>query len=148
MKRLIRTALRPLRSEEGAVTAEFVIIFPIVVALIGFLVLISLMISTTSDVQQVAHELARKSFRHLNGSNPPEDVCQKLRQDDLAGIVSETLLVRAEKLTLRPCPSQPDAQGRVTITVDYNFGGDFVQGLGRSFGVELGTITRSSVTFL
>ena len=148
MKRLVRLYSGPLRSESGAVTAEFVILFPSVVALIGFLVLISLMISTTSDVQQVAHELARKSFRHLNGSTPPSDVCDKLRQEDLAGIVRETRLVRADKLTLRPCPGQPDAQGRVTIIVDYNFGGDFVQGLARSFGVDLGTITRSSVTFL
>jgi len=139
---------RFIKREDGAVTTEFVVIFPVVMALIGLLVLTSLLISAASDVQQVAHELSRKSFRYLSTGAPPADVCERLRQEDLPGVVRETLLLKAEKLTLLPCPGQPETGGRVTITVQYDFGGDFVQSVGRSFGLNLGRITRSSVTFL
>lgn len=136
------------QDRSGAVTAEFVIIFPVVIALLAMLALVSLLLSATSDVQQVAHELARKSFRHLSAPNPPQDVCQVLRDQDLSLIVAESLLLRPAALHLPPCPGQPDASGRITITVEYEFGGDLVHRIGQSFGLSIGRITRSSVTFL
>ncbi|VDC21165.1 TadE/TadG family type IV pilus assembly protein [Pseudogemmobacter humi] len=141
---------RFLRPEEGAVTVEFVIIFPLVLLLFFLIVFASMGISTASDVQQVAHELARQSIGRLSRSAPVEDVCQDLASDTalMNHLVDQSLLLNPAKLAVQPCPTMPTADGFVTVTVTYNFAGSLVQALGKNFGLNLGIITRSSTVKL
>lgn len=135
-----------LRREDGAITIEFVIIFPLVLALLFLIVFVSFLISTASDVQQVAHELSRQSIGLLARAAPPADVCTALANDAVLMdfLTGQSVLLNAADLTVLPCPGAPDANGFVTVTVTYNFSGSFVQSLGQNFGVDLGIITRTS----
>lgn len=136
-----------MREEDGAITTEFVIIFPVVMALLFLIVFISLLIAAVSDVQQIAHDLARSSFRHLGAAEPPADICSVLAAEALPGLVVNSLLLSTEKLAVMPCPGQPDPGGYFTISVNYTFAGDAVQSIGETFGIEIGTVTRSSTTY-
>ena len=142
---------RPLsrfcRDTDGAITAEFVIIFPLVMLLIFPIVFVSLLIATTSEVQQVAHELARATFRYFDPDAPTANLCGRLRAEILPALIDHTLTLGADKLTLQGCPVQPEAGGlyRITVTVTYNFAGSAVQALGENFGLDVGIITRSSM---
>ena len=145
--RLLR---RWLGNEDGAITVEFVIIFPLLLALLVLIVFVSMLISTASDVQQVAHELARQSVSRLSRSTPPADVCKAMAADKpmIDQLLRQSVLLKSKDLKILPCPTSPDAQGFVTVTVTYNFAGSFVQALGRNFGVDLGILTRVSTTKL
>lgn len=139
--------IRRFRADRtGAVTVEFVIIFPLLLMLLLLIVFVSLLISTASDVQQLAHELSRQSLGRLTRSDPPADVCLAMAGDAalMNGLLQQTLLLRAEQLTVAPCPGMPDPDGFVTVTVTYNFAGSLVQALGENFGLDIGIITRTS----
>lgn len=134
------------RDEAGSITTEFVIIFPVVMALFFLIAFVSMLTSAASDVQQLAHELARAAFS-LAGAKPPDgDICATLRQEVLPGLLNASLLVNPDKLTLQPCPAAPTADGYITIHVSYNFAGDYVANLGRNFGINLGVVSRSATT--
>lgn len=133
-----------LRRTDGAITTEFVIIFPLVILLIFFVIFVSLLISTASDVQQIAHELSRASLSYLTGSSPPADVCEVLRSDVLPRLIEASVLVASDSLTLPSCAGQPDASGFVTITVTYDFVGSYVEWLGANFNLDVGLISRVS----
>lgn len=145
-----RYANRYITDEKGAISVEFVVIFPLLLALLLAIVFISLLISTASDVQQVAHELARQSVSRLSRSTPPADVCKAMAADKpmIDQLLRQSVLLKSKDLKILPCPTSPDAQGFVTVTVTYNFAGSFVQALGRNFGVDLGILTRVSTTKL
>lgn len=150
MRRIFPSLDRRIRrfgaDRAGAVTVEFVIIFPLLLMMLLLIVFVSLLISTASDVQQLAHELSRQSLGRLTRANPPADVCQVMAQDTalMNGLLQQTLLLRSEQLTVNPCPGMPDSDGFVTVTVTYNFAGSLVQALGENFGLDIGIITRTS----
>lgn len=134
-----------LRRETGAVTVEFVVIFPLIILLVTLIVFSSLLLSAASDVQQIAHDLARASFAYVDASPPVADFCASLRSLVLPQLIGTTLTIQPAHLVLLPCPGMPDAAGYITITVTYDFAGSFIQSLGRNLGVELGQITRSAI---
>ena len=128
--------------EDGAVTVEFVIIFPILVLMLMLIVAVSLYIATASEVQQVAHELARESLRVVNG--PGGDICTVLA-GRLADFVQGTAFLNVDRFApLGACPGQPDANGMVTIAVTYDLVGSGLQGLGEYVGFNFGQIVRQS----
>lgn len=135
-----------LAREDGALTVEFVIIFPLVLLFLFLIIFVSLLISTASDVQQVAHELSRQSLGRFSRSEAVEDVCQDLASESVLmnRLIGQSLLIDPAKLVIQPCPNMPAADGFVTVTVTYNFAGSLVQALGQNFGLDLGIITRSS----
>ncbi|WP_283179171.1 TadE/TadG family type IV pilus assembly protein [Gemmobacter sp. 24YEA27] len=143
---LFRAVRSWAKREDGAITIEFVIIFPLFLAFLFLIVFVSFLIATASDVQQLAHELARQSIGRLSRATPPADVCKSLADDEiLMGVlIGQSVLLDPADLTVLPCPGAPDANGFVTVQVTYNFAGSFVQSLGQTFGVDLGIITRIS----
>lgn len=138
-----RYANRYITDEKGAISVEFVVIFPLLLALLLAIVFISLLISTASDVQQVAHDLARASLRYI-GRSDVADICAKLRSDVLPNLIDASILLKPSQFSLPNCPSQPDANGFVTVAVSYNYAGSTVQAVGNSLGVDIGVISRSS----
>ncbi|WP_283176552.1 TadE family protein [Gemmobacter sp. 24YEA27] len=125
-------------------TAEFVIIFPLVLALIFLIVFISMYISAASDLQQVVHELARYSYRFA-GRPEASQLCATLERDAVPVLVNASLLLHPENFTLISC-SPPQGPDRIiVITASYDFAGSFVQSAGRTLGLSIGTITRQSL---
>lgn len=133
-------------AEDGGVTVEFVIIFPLLFLFLILIIFVSMMISTASDVQQLAHELSRQALGRLSSGATVADICLQMAADNtmMNKLIAQTVLVDASKLTVLPCPGQPSSDGYVTVTVTYNFAGSLVQALGQNVGVDLGLITRSS----
>jgi hypothetical protein len=144
---LLALARRFAANRDGAITVEFVIIFPLLVALLFLIIFTSLLISTASDVQQVAHELARESLGRLSRGELIADLCVDMASDAelMDRLVTESLLLDEEKLNVLPCPGEPGEDGLVTLTVTYDFAGSTVSALGQNLGVTIGTITRTSI---
>ncbi|WP_126978659.1 TadE/TadG family type IV pilus assembly protein [Frigidibacter oleivorans] len=133
------------RAEDGAITAEFVVIFPLVLALLLLIGFVSLLIATASDVQQLAHELSRAGLRYAANPSFDGDICEELAADVLPTLVDRSATLRAANVDpLAACPDQPDADGFLTVSVTYNLAGSGAAALGDSLGVSLGRITRSS----
>lgn len=131
------------RDNSGAISVEFVVVFPLLVLLLMLIVFVSLLISTASDVQQITHEMARASFKYL-GDSSITNICAKLRSDVLPHMLENSALLSVDRFTLLDCPGQPDASGFITITARYDFAGSIVQSIGEMFNFDLGLITRSS----
>lgn len=139
-----------LGAEDGGVTVEFVVIFPLLFLFLILIIFVSMMISTASDVQQLAHELSRQALARLNSGAVIADVCQQMAKDTalMTKLIAQTVLVDASKLTVLPCPGQPSSDGYITVKLTYNFAGSLVQALGQNLGVDLGVISRSSTVRL
>ncbi len=131
-------------TEEGAVSTEFVIIFPLVLALLFLILFISMYIAAASDLQQVVHDLARYSHR-FSGRVEANQLCATLRSDAVPVLVNATFLLKPENFSLISCSPPQGADRIVTIVASYDFGGSFIQSIGRSLGISIGTITRQSV---
>lgn len=146
MQWLPRALHRYAKREDGAITVEFVIIFPLILMLLFLIIFASMLIATASDVQQAAHELSRQSMRRFARSTPVVDVCTEMAADTtlMTWIHAQSVMLNPTKLSVAPCKGAPDANGFVTVTVSYNFAGSFVQAIGQNFGVNLGIITRTS----
>lgn len=135
------------KDQAGAVTTEFVIIFPVVIALIFFVVFISLLIASVSDVQQIAHELSRGSLRYSDPNMPHADICSQLAAELLPQLLEQSFFLDPSKLTVLPCPNQPEVSGRFTVSIQYSFLGDYVKSVGENLGIALGDVARSSATY-
>lgn len=137
-------------SDDGGVTLEFVVIFPLLFLFLILIIFVSMMISTASDVQQLAHELSRQALGRLSSGATIADVCQQMATDStlMNNLIAQTVLVDANKLAVLPCPGQPSSDGYITVKLTYNFAGSLVQALGQNLGVDLGVITRSSTVRL
>lgn len=133
-----------LRAEAGAVTVEFVVIFPAFLLMLALIAFVSLLIASQSEVQQVAFELARKGFS-LVGQNYEGDICLKLGQDYLPALAENSLTLSAAKFEpMATCPNQPAASGLLTISVTYDLAGGAASQFSQMLGVNLGQITRSA----
>lgn len=131
-------------SHDAAVTAEFVVIFPLVLALLFLIVFISMYIAAASDLQQVVHDLARYSYRY-SGQAASNDLCASLRTQAVPVLVEATFMLKPDSFTLVSCSAPQGPDRVVTITATYDFAGSFVQSLGRTFGLSVGIISRQSV---
>lgn len=85
------------RSEAAAVTAEFVIILPLVLALVFLIAFVSLYIAAASDLQQIAHDLARYSFRFA-GRAEAGNLCPALQTTILPVLIDASLISQAREL--------------------------------------------------
>lgn len=146
----VRRALwRFVTFEGGAVTVEFVILFP---ALLAFLLLIfatSIYIGTASDVQQLAQLLARASLPIVNGPEPVGDICARLGTEVLPAIIDQSPLLRFENVTFPlSCPDQPAEDGTVTVIVTYDLTGSTLQAVSEMLGLDFVRIERSAVALL
>lgn len=135
------------RGREGAVTVEFVIVFPAIIMLLMFIVFISFLIATLSDLQQVAHELARVGLRYGEGTTAAQ-ICTALQAHELAGILARTASgLSAADLSLS-CALNADpavASAKILqVQVGYNYAGQAISDLGQSFGWPIGMVSRAA----
>ncbi|MGN0933853.1 TadE/TadG family type IV pilus assembly protein [Falsigemmobacter intermedius] len=136
-----------LRDTRGAVTVEFVIIFPVVVMLLLIIVYFSLMLAAVSDVQQVAHELARLGLRYSAETNAAS-LCAKLRTTDLPGLIAQSVSALDAQKMLITCTltNDPVLSGVrfLEVAVRYDFAGQTLADLGRSVGISIASVTRTA----
>lgn len=141
--------LRLRRDTSGAVTVEFVVIFPVILLMLALIAFISLLIEAQSEVQQVAFELAR--FGMILATDPgwEGDICATLAADYLPQLIENSFsLSAANFLPLDACPSQPAANGVLTIAVTYDLAGSAVSSFGDMLGVRIGEITRMAAVII
>lgn len=135
---------RFLSCPNGAVTAEFVIVFPLVLALVFLIVFISMYISAASDLQQVVHDLARYSYRYV-GRPEANQLCATLQREAVPILVNASLLLHPDNFTLISCSPPQGPDKIIIITASYDFAGSFVQSVGQTLGLNIGTISRQSL---
>lgn len=138
---------RFLNEERGSSTIEFVILFPALVMIILFIAWASGVISRASNIQEVAHDLARASIRYHDRPNVA-DICTALRTTELPAAIlrsGETLPVSRFNLDCTATRNSPlIGMTKVKVTIGYNVAGDAIGDLGRSFGWNITRIERSS----
>lgn len=121
---------RALTRDDGNVTVEFVILFPLLMALVLLIGSASLHLALSGDVQQLAHELARASLSFAGET----DWCQRLRTEWLHP-VSENLPMLAEtRVVGLTCALEP-GQNMARITVVYDADGTLAHIFGRMIGL-------------
>ena len=143
MRSVTRIARCFFRSEAAAVTAEFVIILPLVLALVFLIAFVSLYIAAASDLQQIAHDLARYSFRFA-GRAEAGNLCPALQTTILPVLIDASLILKPESFSLISCAGPSGTEGVISIAVRYDFAGSYVQSIGNLFGLSIGTIDRTS----
>lgn len=147
--RIKSAASRFLGDKSAAVTVEFVIIFPALVAFLLFIFATSIYIGTASDVQQLAQMLARASLSIVNGPEPIGDICARLGSEVLPNIIDQSTLLRIENVSFpASCPAQPSQDGTVTVSVIYDLTGSTLQAVSEMLGLDFVRIERSAVALL
>ena len=135
----------PVRGESGAVTIEFVVIFPLILLILAFIAFVSFAIAAQSEVQQVAFELTR--FGMLLAQDPgfDGDICTALASDYMPRLIENTVTLSAENFsTMGACPGQPDASDVLTVSVTYDMVGSLANAFSGTLGITLGEITRQA----
>lgn len=136
---------RFLRDDRGAVTVEFMILFPVILFFLFFIIAVSFYIATASDVQQAAQSLARAAIGVANGPEPVGDICTRLGQEVLAEVIEHSPLLDPAKAALpASCASQPNDSGMLTITLTYDLLGSSLQAIGNTAGFSFTQIMRSA----
>ncbi|MPQ95995.1 TadE/TadG family type IV pilus assembly protein [Thioclava sp. JE_KL1] len=137
------------RCEDGVVTIEFVLVFPLILLMLALIAFVSFAIAAQSEVQQVAFELAR--FGMVLADNPSfsGDICSKLDADYLPRLIQNSVtLSAADFRPLSACPNQPDSNGVFTVAVTYDMAGSFAETFSEFLGVRLGEITRQAAVIV
>jgi hypothetical protein len=130
----------------GAVTVEFVIILPMLLGLLLLIVAVSLLFSAASDVQQLAHELARAGIWHFSTmSTNVADACAALQAASLSQIVESLPNLSAASVRDVTCALDDDM---LRVQVTYDLSQNFGQMLGRLIGMNIDAFVRSSAVRL
>ena len=131
--------------EDGVVTIEFVVVFPLILILLAFIAFVSFAISAQSEVQQVAFELARFGMIVADTPGFTGDICTKIGTEYLPQLIANSVTLNASDFhALAPCPNQPDANNVFTVSVTYDLAGSIANVFSEFIGVKLGEITRQA----
>jgi hypothetical protein len=132
------------QGERGSITAEFLIWAPLVFYVGVAMFVLSYYLATASEVQEVAHELARSSFGLVNVDLVEGDLCEAMN-DELPDVVSRMAIVNVGSFSpVEACPAMPDADGYITVSVEYDLTGTALHSLGRIIGFDFAPVVRSS----
>ncbi|MCC1482143.1 pilus assembly protein [Roseibaca sp. Y0-43] len=135
-----------LRSQGGAVTVEFVILLPILLAVLSLIVSASLLFAAASDVQQLSHELARAGIWYYAGyAGPVGDPCAAMQAHSLPTIISTLPNLSETQIRQVLCAADDDV---LRVQVAYDLSQNFGQILGRIIGLEVTEFVRQSAVKL
>jgi hypothetical protein len=131
--------------ETGSVTIEFVIWTPLVLYVGVAMFVLSYYLATASEVQQVAHEMARSSLGLVHVDEVEGDLCAAMEQVVLPRVVSRMAIVNIARFgRVENCPAVPDANGFLTVGVSYDLDDSTLHSLGRMIGFDFGPVVRVS----
>jgi Flp pilus assembly protein TadG len=142
MTKALRPRLSRLRTDEdGAVTVEFVILFPGIVLLLLAMVWFSLVIATLSDVQQLSADLTRQTLRLSFLEQDSDDLCDRLR-DDVAPTVMESMhFINPAQVVSVECSIQEEP-GLSSVAVTYDMRNFGQSSVGSILGWDKAQVTR------
>lgn len=136
-------------SEHGGITIEFLIWTPTIFYVGVAMFVLSYYLATASEVQQVAHELARSTLGLVNVAQVEGDICEEMNASVLPNVVSHMAIVHlGQFVPVQPCPSYPDADGFLTVSVTYDLKGSALHSLAKIIGFDFETLTRVSTVQL
>lgn len=134
---------RFIRSERGALSVEFAILFSAIMMIVIAFVATSIHIATASDVQQASHDLTRQSLRYVDAGLGEEAVCAHLRVQVLPHIMEYLTFAESERVEGISCSVDVD-KGFSAVTVAYDAGGTFISRAANIFGVSVENFTRTA----
>lgn len=129
-------------NESGASTVEFVLLLPFMIGFLGLIAASSLYLALSSDVQQLAHELARASLPRAESTQTEAD-CDSLRDRWVPPLASNLPMLDAARVLAVNCRQDTDAD-ILQVTVDYDTRGTLAAILGGLVGMEFDSFRRSS----
>lgn len=128
-----------LQADSGASTVEFVILLPFMISFLALVAAASLYFAMASDVQQLAHELARSALPVLD----EEDWCEDVTARMVTPLAENLPLLDAERVQGVEC-ALDEATGIASVTVDYNLQGTLAAFFGRLIGMDFSRFVRHS----
>ncbi len=128
-----------LAAEDGASTVEFVVMLPFLIALLGLIASASLYLAVASDVQQLAHELARAALPVADDA----DWCDTVQDRMVAPLADNLPLLSPERVTGVQC-GHDATTGILSISVNYDTRGTLGAILGSAIGLRFDSFQRAS----
>ncbi|WP_370205811.1 TadE/TadG family type IV pilus assembly protein [Pararhodobacter marinus] len=139
IRRLLYQAKKKARDETGSTTVEFVVLLPFLIGILGLVVTSSLYLALASDVQQLAHELARASLSVAH----EDDWCARVEDEMVAPLAANLPLLEPERVDAVACDSDPDTR-LLRVSVVYNTSGTLGAILGSMIGLQFQSFQRAS----
>lgn len=133
------------QNTSGVVSTEFVIILPAFLMLFVLITSASMLLVTSSEVQQVSFELTRGSLRYYEPGITSDALCADVETKLAPGVLANGNFVSAERFTNISC-NMDDTSGdpSVAISVTYDLSNSPALMLGGLIGINIGAFTRSS----
>lgn len=130
----------------GAVSVEFVLILPAIISLFILFASISVLIVTSSQVQQVSFELTRGSLRYYEPGMPAATLCSALETELAPSVIQIGDFLSASRFTAIKCDL--DSADALTVTVTYDMVNHPIMALANLIGINVAEMSRSSKIWL
>lgn len=136
----LRTRCRRwLEAENGTAAVEFVVLLPFVIGLLGLISWASVSLAVASDVQQLAHELARSALPVADS----ETWCDDIKSRMVLPLASNLPLLDPGRVHDVNCAIDPDTR-LLTVDVSYDAQGTLGSFLGAVIGLHTDSFRRAS----
>ncbi|WP_068306560.1 TadE/TadG family type IV pilus assembly protein [Pararhodobacter sp. CCB-MM2] len=128
-----------LKHDDGASTVEFVVLLPFLICTLGLIVSASLYLAMASDVQQLAHELARSAIQ----VSDDDDWCDEIRTTMVEPLANNLPLLNPARVSEVSCSRNSDTR-LLQVTVNYDTSPSLGAILGSTIGLRINSFQRSS----
>lgn len=142
LQKLLRFVRSWQQDERGASTVEFVILLPFMISFLGLVATASLYLALSSDVQQLAYEMARASLPDAE-STTDTLACDDLGTRWVTPLAANLPLLDPARVSDVACRLDPDTK-ILQVAVQYDTRGTLGSILGAAIGLEFDSFTRSS----
>lgn len=137
---------RFLTGTSGAVSVEFVLILPALISLFILFASGSILLVTSSQVQQVSFELTRGSLRYYEPGMPAATLCSALETELAPSVIKTGDFLSASRFTHIKCDL--DTADALTVTVTYDMANHPIMALANLIGIDISEMNRSSKMWL
>lgn len=145
--RLVRHAQRMCQEERGALSVEFVIIFPALIMLLIAMFWFSMLIATISDVQQLSNDLTRQALRYSQISANAADICTQLEESVQPTLMQDLIFLKPERVTGISC-AMTGAAETISVAVTYDLSGFANTSVNEVLGWDITNLTRRATLVL
>jgi Flp pilus assembly protein TadG len=145
-KALCKRAKLFAKDLSGAVAAEFVVVLPALLAVFILIATTSILLVTSSEVQQVSFELARGSVRYFEPGMQSAALCNSIKNDLAPSVVKTGDFLSEQRFSSIEC--NLDSSDALTVTVTYDMKNHPMSGLADLIGINILQFTRTSKIWL
>lgn len=130
-------------SESGAVTVEFVILLPLILAIFILIGSTSALFVTATELQEISFSMARMSVRYDEPGRDVTAVCADLIHNQSATAYQLGHYIDPNQIRALTCSGDP-ASRVVTVSIAYDLTGHFGAVFGRLIGMDVESLTRTA----